>query len=783
MKKLLCLVSLLCGATLLDAQTWGPIPALAEKGLGTFTEPALLGLEPGFGLGYWGQSLDPSHPQGFLDNSLVVNAGVLQWAYQFTPAARPQKLSLAVPFAPGFLTSASVDLDNAYTWSAAAWHWSLLTRPWAFVSLGGSGTYVPQADPVHQISVGVRPLAGLPGWEDSLAVGLEWTQTQGNWAPGRAQAKVRLGEAVELWADWHLGRQQAVAGLAFGLPGQELAAAVKTGPIPTVSAGSFLGQTRFKAPLVLPSSVLKLEGALYRSGPGIGGAFDNLSQLKSALQNPGLKAVVWINPQLETGFADLEDLIQVFDGFRQRGGQLYLYGTVLAPAAYWLGAAVKADIRLAPAGALDLRGLGITQLYWKDFLADWGIRLVNLRSHDTKTAFNPLSESRMTAGEKENFGRLLETFDSARKAWLRQKTGLEAKQAGDLLAAGPYLVAEKALAAKLIDGLAYPDQYFDRLKEKLGDPATFLPLPNLFVPAASSWPAPGLKVVVLHAQGDIIDGRGVKHRSIGDQTLSADLAAARTNPGVAGVILCVDSGGGSALASDLIAREVALYREAGGKPLYVVMGNAAASGGYYISAPARKIFARPTTVTGSIGVVGFVPDVSGLLAKLKINADSVKTADNAEFQTPLRPLTPADRAVLDDSIQATYERFKALVVKWRPLTGEQLEPLAQGRVWTGEQALANGLIDALGGLDEALNSMAGELNQPVVTEDWYSGDDPDALAALLAPWGVRLNQSELSVLLAQPVLQKGLEQVRRYAAYKPGQVLAVAPEWEELARP
>jgi protease-4 len=226
-------------------------------------------------------------------------------------------------------------------------------------------------------------------------------------------------------------------------------------------------------------------------------------------------------------------------------------------------------------------------------------------------------------------------------------------------------------------------------------------------------------VAVLRLSGSIINGPGVAGASIGESAAER-LRELRSDPRVSGVILRIDSGGGDAGVSDFIAREVALL-SAEGKPVYVSMAGYAASGGYYISAPADRIWAEAGTITGSIGVTGVMPDATGLLDKLGIAAESVSAGPSADFSNPLLPRREGDADAQAAAIAYIYERFIGVVAKGRSMDSARVDELGKGQVWLGAEALENGLIDELGGLSAVKAAMAEALGGPVVFRDERPG--------------------------------------------------------------
>ena len=235
------------------------------------------------------------------------------------------------------------------------------------------------------------------------------------------------------------------------------------------------------------------------------------------------------------------------------------------------------------------------------------------------------------------------------------------------------------------------------------------------------------KIALIYAVGNIHSGEGVPGKSIGSVTTAKAIKQAREDRRVKGIIIRVDSGGGSALASDVIGREVELCKTGKNKkPVIVSMGGVAASGGYYIAAKADKIIAQPSTITGSIGVIGIYPVFERLYEKIHVNWDTVKRGKNADLGSTHRQPTAKEKKIGEESIQHFYDRFITLVAEGRNMSKDEVHKIAQGRVWTGKQAFEHGLVDALGGMDLAVKEMKkmADLKHEVKLVE-FEGDNTD----------------------------------------------------------
>ena len=271
----------------------------------------------------------------------------------------------------------------------------------------------------------------------------------------------------------------------------------------------------------------------------------------------------------------------------------------------------------------------------------------------------------------------------------------------DIIARGPYLSGREALRAGLIDARLYIDEF-----NKLLSDNNYSLLNFLYIPEFVNYDWDGIsaeKIAVIYITGDIVSGSGIRGRSAGSNAVAQAISDARKNPSVKAIILRVNSRGGSALASDIIAREVLLCKMSDKPtPVIVSMGGVAASGGYYIAAFAEKIFAQPATITGSIGVTAVFPDISGLLEKLDIRSETVRTTENADFGNLTRQMREDEAEKVRSFIAESYEQFVTVVSKGRGISYENADAIAKGRVWTGRQAQKISLVDNMGGLSDAL---------------------------------------------------------------------------------
>jgi protease IV len=398
----------------------------------------------------------------------------------------------------------------------------------------------------------------------------------------------------------------------------------------------------------------------------------------------------------------VQEVRDAVSDFRRSGKPVIAYLEYGGEQEFYLATACD-KVFLMPTATLDLTGMASYELFLRGTLDKIGAYPDALHIGEYKTASNTMTEHTYTAAHRE----MAESLNNDLYEQLvrgiadgRKKSEADVKT---LIDHGPFL-PEDALRAGLIDDLAYEDELDD--KAKLGTGTIHYLDMNEYrqVSAASLGLNRGPKIAVIYATGIIASGKSTFDATggqvAGSETLVEYLRKARGDSAVKAIVLRVDSPGGSALASDVIWREVLLTKNQ--KPLVASMSDVAASGGYYISMPAHAIVAEPSTLTGSIGVVLTKFVIDGTLKKLGMNMEGVSQGKYANMYSPVRPFTPDERARMVENMQATYDTFVEKAAQGRNTTPERIDAIGQGRVWTGRQAKEIGLVDELGGLDRAI---------------------------------------------------------------------------------
>jgi len=435
------------------------------------------------------------------------------------------------------------------------------------------------------------------------------------------------------------------------------------------------------------------------------------------------------------------DLRNAIDRFQESGKWIIGWGEMASMGGMYLTASAD-ELYLHPNGYADFSGMRLQTTYYTGMLKKLGVGMTVLRGPDNefKSAVEPFTRRSMSAANRVQLNALLDGIWRQTSGGIAQGRGVDASALDEIADNIALRTAEDAVEWDLFDGLLYEDELKERIKERLdGEDPIYVDFSDYLNPSgleglelsmesgfleslfASDYGEKeeeeelGGPLAVIYAVGGIDMGDG-DDQSIGSATLSKALRQARLAPDVKAVVLRVSSPGGSALASDIIWRETELLKEAG-KTLVVSMGDYAASGGYYISAGADRIFANPTTITGSIGVFGMLPYAEELMKdKMGLAFDDVKTHDHAGIGLDAQ-LDPVQREAMNASITNIYEDFVSIVADGRGMTFEDVDAIARGRVWTGEDALEIGLVDELGDLESAIADAASRAGLDSLDED------------------------------------------------------------------
>ncbi|MBR0177631.1 MAG: signal peptide peptidase SppA [Bacteroidales bacterium] len=434
------------------------------------------------------------------------------------------------------------------------------------------------------------------------------------------------------------------------------------------------------------------------------GLNDILRNIENAKTDANIKGIYLELSSIPTSTATIQELRNKLVEFKESGKFIVTYGESYGQSAYYL-ASVADKIFLNPEGALDLHGMASQVMFYKHLLEKLDVEMQIVRGPNNrfKSAVEPYFLDKMSEANREQMDKLLGSVWGQILGDISQSRNISVEQLNQIADNLETLFdADKALEYGLVDNLYYKDQVLEELKGLTGSNKSITAVSNgNYAKSYKAKNASKNEVAVIYASGQIFDGKGDENTNIYSDNLSKTIRKAREDDNVKAVVLRVNSPGGSAVASAIIGRELDLTKEV--KPVIVSMGNYAASGGYWISAKADRIFADATTLTGSIGVFGTFPNAKGLLNdKIGLTFDVAKTNENADFGTITQPLTEFQYSKLQEMVVKTYDDFTKRVAEGRGLRQTYVDSIGQGRVWAGADAIELGLVDQLGDMEDAI---------------------------------------------------------------------------------
>ncbi|MEO6166158.1 MAG: signal peptide peptidase SppA, partial [Chitinophagales bacterium] len=482
------------------------------------------------------------------------------------------------------------------------------------------------------------------------------------------------------------------------------------------------------------------------------GVYDIMKNIEKAKTDPSIEGIYLHFGYIGLGMANTDQIRNALLDFKESGKFVVAYSELYTEKAYYL-CSVADKIIVNPKGLVEFNGMSAQYPFFKGLLDKVGVQAQVFYDGKFKSATEPF---RLDSMSKENELMTLTLLNDIHDKVMKNISESRKIGRAPLDSVNYNLLVQNASDAKkygIVDEVWFEDQVRDYLKEQLElegkDKIEMVTLADyLTVPGKKEEVTLQTdKIAILFAAGDIVDGKG-DDDNIGSEKFVKELRKLREDDKVKAIVFRVNSPGGSALASDVIAREVQLT--VAKKPVVVSMGDYAASGGYYISAYASKIVAQPNTLTGSIGVFGIYPNMQKLFEdKLGINFDGVKTGKYSDFGDISRPLREDEKMIVQRGVDTIYHDFKATVVKGRKISASLVDTIAQGRVWTGSQALAFGLVDTLGGLEDAIKVAARLVNSssyrlieyPEVDKDIFElvkmfrdGNESNAIKEKLGPF-------------------------------------------------
>ncbi len=457
-----------------------------------------------------------------------------------------------------------------------------------------------------------------------------------------------------------------------------------------------------------------------------------------------------------TGYANLKEVRQALERFRASGKPIVAYDVDWGKKEYYL-ASVANTVVLNPFGTLEMNGLRAESIFLAGALEKYGVGIQVTRVGKYKSAVEPLLLKKNSPASRQQTQRLLNDLWGEIVGSLAKSRKLSPAQVQSIADNQGTLIASEALQQRLVDKVASSDQVVTDLKQLTGNTekdksfnqislksyARTFDEGDTATPKSSRGNADSdNRIAIVYAQGDIVSGEGGDDE-IGSDSLVRQLRKLRRDKNVKAVVLRIDSPGGSATASDVIQQEIIALRKV--KPLVASMGNTAASGGYWIATYADRIFAEPNTITGSIGVFGILPNVQKLANGQGVTWDTVKTGRYADISTVSRPKTPQELAINQKVVNWIYDQFLTKVSESRKIPKARVAQIAQGRVWSGTEAKKIGLVDEIGGLDQAIQDA---VKRAKVGDDWGLDEYPRN-----GDFQAKLFQELTSSVASQPQVQ------------------------------
>jgi len=428
---------------------------------------------------------------------------------------------------------------------------------------------------------------------------------------------------------------------------------------------------------------------------------DILDNIEKAKNDDKIKGIYLNFSSVNAGFSQIEEIRNKLFDFKESGKFIYSYADSYSQSAYYL-ASVSDKIALNPEGIIELKGLSAEIMFYKGLMDKLGIDAQIIRHGKFKGAVEPFMYNQMSNENREQIEKLLNSIsDYMIDGIATEREGVTSEEIHKMINNMYLSSARKCLESGIIDKIAYQDQILSDLEDKSEHEITLTDYMKVKNPKTS---VSDNKIAIIYATGEINTGKG-SYNTIGSETTVEAIREASEDENVKAIVLRVNSPGGSALASEIIWREINLAKQK--KKVVVSMGDYAASGGYYIACNADKIFANNSTLTGSIGVFGIVPNTKNFLnEKLGVYIETVKTHKHSDIANGYRKLSDDELNVIQNSVEDIYETFITHVSEGRGIPVRKVDEIGQGRVWSGADALSIGLIDEIGGLEDAIASAA-----------------------------------------------------------------------------
>ena len=508
---------------------------------------------------------------------------------------------------------------------------------------------------------------------------------------------------------------------------------------------------------------LDIMAKLTKDGPSADVLYDIIDAIDAAADDDRIKGIFIDANGSSAGTAQRKAIIDALRRFKKSGKWIYSYGDYYSQGDYYIAASASDSLYINPLASVDIHGLGGRMMFFKNLLDKIGVEMQVVKVGTYKSAVEPFILTEPSAASIEQQQLYLGNLWKDIRASIAKGRKVSADSVNAWANSFSFTFdATQIIRKRIADASAYRHEFIDKLKEMTDidkDDDLRLVTPAQYI---TSKPHKSHKttIAVLYASGDITESG---KDGIASDRLVPEILELAENDDIDGLILRVNSGGGSAFASEQIWEALGEFKEMTGKPFYVSMSDYAASGGYYISCGADKIYAEPVTITGSIGIFGLIPNIRGLVTdKLGVTTYPISTNPAGAQPDIFAPMTESQRAGMQSYVDRGYELFVKRVASGRKKTVDQIKAIAEGRVWDGREALRIGLVDKLGGLDTALADMARELGVESWSVERYPKTEDDVLTALLM-MSDRMEQSALERKLGDVAdIYRTIESIRQY---------------------
>lgn len=508
---------------------------------------------------------------------------------------------------------------------------------------------------------------------------------------------------------------------------------------------------------------LDIMAKLTKDGPSADVLYNIIDAIDAAADDDRIKGIFIDANGSSAGTAQRKAIIDALRRFKKSGKWIYSYGDYYSQGDYYIAASASDSLYINPLASVDIHGLGGRMMFFKNLLDKIGVEMQVVKVGTYKSAVEPFILTEPSAASIEQQQLYLGNLWKDIRASIAKGRKVSADSVNAWANSFSFTFdATQIIRKRIADASAYRHEFIDKLKEMTDidkDDDLRLVTPAQYI---TSKPHKSHKttIAVLYASGDITESG---KDGIASDRLVPEILELAENDDIDGLILRVNSGGGSAFASEQIWEALGEFKEMTGKPFYVSMSDYAASGGYYISCGADKIYAEPVTITGSIGIFGLIPNIRGLVTdKLGVTTYPISTNPAGAQPDIFAPMTESQRAGMQSYVDRGYELFVKRVASGRKKTVEQIKAIAEGRVWDGREALRIGLVDKLGGLDTALADMARELGVESWSVERYPKTEDDVLTALLM-MSDRMEQSALERKLGDVAeIYRTIESIRQY---------------------